>query len=124
MDYESLSVIYNNDLWIRYKQKQFYTHFKHLIVWYDDGNNIDTYISPTIPEELFAGLLNWNKKTIQSAHAKKYLQNRTAIGRFGTIDELTGIIVFLSSEKSSFFHGSILQPDGGQSRQYMAFNYL
>ena len=67
---------------------------------------------------------HWNKKTIKSAHAKKYLKNRTAIGRFGTIDELTGIIVFLCSEKSSFFHGSIIQPDGGQSRQYMSFNYL
>jgi 3-oxoacyl-[acyl-carrier protein] reductase len=56
--------------------------------------------------------------------AKQYLKNRTALGRFGTIDELVGIIVFLSSEYASFFHGSILQPDGGQSKQYMAFNYL
>lgn len=67
---------------------------------------------------------HWNKKTVKSLHAKKYLKNRTAIGRFGTVDELTGIIVFLCSEKASFFHGSILQPDGGQSRQYMSFNYL
>ena len=53
-----------------------------------------------------------------------YLKNRTAIGRFGTIDEFTGIIIFLSSDKASFFHGSIIQPDGGHSRQYMSFNYL
>ena len=51
-------------------------------------------------------------------------KNRTALGRFGTIDELTSIVVFLSSDKASFFHGSIIQPDGGQSRQYMSFNYL
>jgi NAD(P)-dependent dehydrogenase (short-subunit alcohol dehydrogenase family) len=63
-------------------------------------------------------------KNIKSKHAKQYLKNRTALGRFGTMDELVGIIVFLSSEYASFFHGSILQPDGGQSRQYMAFNYL
>ena len=55
---------------------------------------------------------------------RNYLKNRTALGRFGTMDELTSIIVFLSSDKASFFHGSIIQPDGGQSRQYMAFNYL
>ena len=55
---------------------------------------------------------------------RNYLKNRTARGRFGTMDELTSIIVFLSSDKASFFHGSIIQPDGGQSRQYMAFNYL
>jgi NAD(P)-dependent dehydrogenase (short-subunit alcohol dehydrogenase family) len=67
---------------------------------------------------------HWNPKNIKSKHAKQYLKNRTALGRFGTMDELVGIIVFLSSEYASFFHGSILQPDGGQSRQYMAFNYL
>jgi 3-oxoacyl-[acyl-carrier protein] reductase len=67
---------------------------------------------------------HWNSKNLKSKHAKNYLKNRTALGRFGTIDELTGIIVFLSSDKASFFHGSIIQPDGGQSRQYMAFNYL
>ena len=67
---------------------------------------------------------HWNINNLKSKHAKDYLKNRTAIGRFGTIEELTGIIVFLSSDKASFFHGSIIQPDGGQSRQYMSFNYL
>jgi len=67
---------------------------------------------------------HWNPKNIKSKHAINYLKNRTALGRFGTIDELTGIIVFLSSEQASFFHGSILQPDGGHSRQHMSFNYL
>lgn len=67
---------------------------------------------------------HWNSRNKNSQHAKNYLKNRTALGRFGTIDELTSIIVFLSSDKASFFHGSILQPDGGQSRQYMSFNYL
>ena len=67
---------------------------------------------------------HWNKKNMKSKHAKNYLKNRTALGRFGTMDEFTGIIVFLSSDKASFFHGSIIQPDGGQSRQYMTYNYL
>jgi 3-oxoacyl-[acyl-carrier protein] reductase len=67
---------------------------------------------------------HWNFKNTKSKHAKNYLKNRTALGRFGKVEELTGIIVFLSSDYSSFFHGSILQPDGGQSRQHMAFTYL
>ena len=67
---------------------------------------------------------HWNKKNINSKHAKDYLKNRTALGRFGTIEELTSIVVFLSSDNASFFHGAIIQPDGGQSRQYMSFNYL
>ena len=67
---------------------------------------------------------HWNFKNTKSKHAKNYLKYRTALGRFGKVEELTGIIVFLSSDYSSFFHGSILQPDGGQSRQHMAFTYL
>jgi len=67
---------------------------------------------------------HWNKKTSNSTHAKQYLKNRSALGRFGTMDELTGIIVFLSSDKASFFHSSIIHADGGHSRHYMSDTYL
>ena len=67
---------------------------------------------------------HWNKKNLKSPHSLKYLKNRTALGRFGKIEEITGIVTFMCSDKASFFHGAILQPDGGQSRQYMSFNYL
>lgn len=67
---------------------------------------------------------HWNYKTSKSKHAKKYLKNRVALGRFGTMDELTGIIVFLSSDKASFFHSSIIHADGGHSKHYMSDTYL
>jgi NAD(P)-dependent dehydrogenase (short-subunit alcohol dehydrogenase family) len=57
-------------------------------------------------------------------HAKRYLAERTALGRFGTVDEVTGIVVFLASDHASFFHGAIIQIDGGQSRHYMYQTYL
>lgn len=66
----------------------------------------------------------WNKKTVKLKHAKDYLKYRTALGRFGKIDEITGIIIFLSSDYASFFHSSIIQADGGQSKQYRADTYL
>jgi NAD(P)-dependent dehydrogenase (short-subunit alcohol dehydrogenase family) len=66
----------------------------------------------------------WNKKTINSKHAKEYLKHRTALGRFGEMSEITGAIVFLSSDHASFFHSSIIQADGGQSKQYRADTYL
>ena len=47
------------------------------------------------------------------SHAKNYLKNRVPLGMFGTMDETTGIIVFLASEQASFFHGSIIHADGG-----------
>jgi 3-oxoacyl-[acyl-carrier protein] reductase len=59
-----------------------------------------------------------------SAHAEKYLKERTAAGRFGTVDEVTDIVVFLSSDKASFFQGSIIQVDGGQSRHYFSHTYM
>ena len=67
---------------------------------------------------------HWNSMTSKSKHAKKYLKDRTALGRFGTMDELTGIIVFLSSDYASFFHGSIIHADGGHSKHYMSDTYL
>lgn len=62
---------------------------------------------------------HWNKKMIKSKHAKNYLKHRTALGRFGKMEEITGIIVFLSSDLASFFHSSIIHADGGQSKHYM-----
>ena len=49
---------------------------------------------------------------------------QTALGRFGEMSEITGAIVFLSSDHASFFHSSIIQADGGQSKQYRADTYL
>ena len=71
-------------------------------------NIVMTAVAPgVIPTEKW----HWNKNNLKSKHKKYYLKHRTALGRFGTIDELTGIIVFLCSDKASFFHGSIIQPD-------------
>lgn len=58
------------------------------------------------------------------SHAKNYLKNRVPLGRFGTMDETTGIIVFLASEQASFFHGSIIHADGGHSKHYMSDTFF
>ena len=55
---------------------------------------------------------------------RDYLKYKTALGRFGTLDEITGIIVFLSSDLASFFHSSIVQVDGGHSKHYRPDIYL
>ena len=68
---------------------------------------------------------HWEKVLKENPeHAEKYLNERAVLGRFGEIQEVTDIIVFLSSENASFFHGSIIQVDGGQSRHYMSQTYL
>ena len=73
MDYGTLSTIYNNDLWINYKQQKFFSQFKHLIVWQQDRPVIENFISPIIPEHLFIDLINWNKYTILHQTGKDLL---------------------------------------------------
>lgn len=51
-------------------------------------------------------------------HVKKYLEDRMAIRRFGTPDEIGNAVAFLCSEKASFFTGSIVPIDGGQGRGF------
>lgn len=57
-------------------------------------------------------------------HVKNYMESRAALKRFGTESEISGIVTFLSSDLASFFHGAIIQVDGGQSRSYMPHTYL
>lgn len=51
-------------------------------------------------------------------HVKKYLEERMAIKRFGTVDEISGVALFLCSQRSSFFVGSNILVDGGQGRVF------
>ena len=55
-----------------------------------------------------------------SEHTKKYIKQRTALKRFGKMEEITGIITFLCSDKASFFHSTVIHADGGQSRNYQS----
>jgi 3-oxoacyl-[acyl-carrier protein] reductase len=51
-------------------------------------------------------------------HATKYLKERTTLGRFGTPDEISPIVVLMCSKLASFCIGSIIPVEGGQARHY------
>lgn len=51
-------------------------------------------------------------------HAEEYLKFRTAAGRFGECDEISPMVLFMCSERASFFQGSQVLIDGGQVRTY------
>jgi len=51
-------------------------------------------------------------------HVEKYLAERMAIHRFGTIEEISEVVTFLCSDLSSFCVGSCLLVDGGQGRVF------
>ena len=49
---------------------------------------------------------------------KNFLSERLAIGRFGTVDEIAKLALFLASEWAGFVAGSAFIMDGGQGRSY------
>jgi len=51
-------------------------------------------------------------------HVEKYLKERMAIQRFGTLDEIGNVVTFLCSEQASFCVGSAFLVDGGQGRLF------
>ena len=55
-------------------------------------------------------------------HVKKYLEERMAIKRFGTLDEIGTIVTFLCSQHVSFCVGSSFLVDGGQGKCFQNHN--
>lgn len=44
------------------------------------------------------------------------MENEIPAGRFGTVEEVANVVVFLASEKASWIVGASLNVDGGQSK--------
>ncbi len=51
-------------------------------------------------------------------HVEKYLMERMAIKRFGTVEEISELVTFLCSDLSSFCIGSCFLVDGGQGKVF------
>lgn len=59
----------------------------------------------------------WENKLAENQQAvHTMLKREVPIGRLGTVDEIADVIVFLSSERSSFLTGADIIVDGGQTR--------
>lgn len=56
----------------------------------------------------------WDK--VSSEYAEQYVEDRMAIKRFGTPDEISKVVTFFCSEQASFCVGSLMMVDGGQGR--------
>ena len=57
-------------------------------------------------------------------HVKKYLEERMAIKRFGTLDEIGSVATFLCSNQISFCVGSSFLVDGGQGKCFQEHGVL
>ena len=52
-------------------------------------------------------------------HVEKYLNERMAIRRFGTLDEIGTVVTFFCSQQASFCVGSTVVVDGGQGTSFV-----
>jgi 3-oxoacyl-[acyl-carrier protein] reductase len=57
----------------------------------------------------------WEKKIKDNkSKVNKMIKQEVALGRFGTPEEVSNLVIFLASPKSSFITGSNFVIDGGQ----------
>jgi 3-oxoacyl-[acyl-carrier protein] reductase len=61
---------------------------------------------------------NWDKKLKKDKFSVlKYIKNNVPLNRFASPDEIANLALFLSSDLSSFIHGSNIIIDGGQTNK-------
>lgn len=59
----------------------------------------------------------WDKKQLSNKEAvNQMLHQNVALNRLGSISEISELVLFLSSKKSSFITGTVIPVDGGQLR--------
>ena len=74
--------------------------------WAKDGININAIAPGYYKTEL-------NTHILTDENRYKDLVSRVPVGRFGEVQEIKGIIKFLSSEQSTFISGAVIPVDGG-----------
>jgi len=74
-------------------------------------------MTSVLPGAVFTEGGYWDKTSVTNPeHVRKYLDERMAIKRFGTLDEIGNVVTFLCSQQASFCVGSMVPVDGGQGR--------
>jgi len=60
---------------------------------------------------------NWQKRMDENPEKiRMFVEQEIPAGRFGTVEEIANVAVFLASEKASWIVGATINVDGGQSR--------
>lgn len=74
-------------------------------------------MTTVLPGAVYVERGHWDNMSVTDPeHVQKYLNERMAIKRFGTLDEIGTVVTFLCSQQASFCVGSMVPVDGGQGR--------
>jgi len=77
-------------------------------------------VSAVLPGAVFTEGGYWDDASKNRPdHVEKYLNERMAIHRFGTPDEIGKVVAFMCSQHASFVTGSSVTVDGGQGRCFI-----
>ena len=77
-------------------------------------------INAVAPGNIIFNGSTWETKMKNNpSKVKKMLKDNVSMNRFGTTNEISNLVTFLSSEMASFITGSIYVVDGGQTRSWM-----
>ena len=76
-------------------------------------------VSAVLPGAVYTegGYWDYTSKN-RPEHVAKYLDERMAIKRFGTLEEISKVVAFLSSDYAGFIVGSAIVVDGGQGKGF------
>ncbi|MCT8136938.1 SDR family oxidoreductase [Anaerobacillus sp. CMMVII] len=83
----------------------------------DEVNKDGIRVNGVAPGSILHPTGNWQRRLEENPEKiNAFVEQEIPAGRFGTVEEIANVVVFLASEKASWVVGATLNVDGGQSR--------
>ncbi|WP_017728956.1 SDR family NAD(P)-dependent oxidoreductase [Halalkalibacterium ligniniphilum] len=83
----------------------------------DEGIKDGIRVNGVAPGSILHPTGNWQRRLKENPDKiNRFVEEEIPAGRFGTVEEIANVVVFLASQKASWVVGATINVDGGQSR--------